>query len=65
MIAKELSIGGQPASAWFGIDPTSDAQVDAPPESESALATRKSPDGKELPVTMTIERKVIVSVPLK
>ncbi len=61
-IAQDFTIGAEPASAWFGGDPTSDATVDG--KNEKAVSAKKSPSGSELPVQFLDGRQLTVAVSL-
>jgi hypothetical protein len=66
--AKRLTVGGEPAAAWFGLNPTSSARATI---AESALSparmisSRHSPDGKEVKATIEGESRFTLRVPLK
>ena len=61
-IAQDFTIGAEPAAAWFGGDPTSDAVVEG--KTEKAVSSKKSPDGREQPVQFIDGKQVSVSVAL-
>ena len=57
IIAANITIGGESASAWFGADPTTDARADVSEEGSHIVKTKKTEDGKELPVSITGEQR--------
>lgn len=61
-VASELTLGGEPARAWFAADPTSDARVVA--ERYPPLSVHRTADGKEVPAALTGAREVSVEVAL-
>lgn len=65
VVASQITVGGEPASAWFAQDPTSDAHVDATDAEGKVLVSRKAPDNKEAPVSLTEESRVKLSISLK
>ena len=61
-VASELSLGGEPARAWFAADPTSDSRVAA--ERYKPLSVHRTADGKEVPAVLTGARDIAVEVAL-
>jgi hypothetical protein len=66
--AKRLTIGGEPASAWFGLNPTSSARANI---TESVLSqnrmvtSRHTPDGKEVATLIEKDGRFRIQVSLK
>jgi hypothetical protein len=66
--AKRLMIGGEPATAWFGLNPTSSARADI---TESVLSqnrmvrSRHTPDRKEVEVVKEKESRFKLEISLK
>ncbi len=64
VIASQLTIGGEPAEAWFGMDPTCDLQADVTEDQRQRLGSRHAPDLKAVPVSIGAERRVTLQVNL-
>jgi hypothetical protein len=66
VIAPTLTIGGEPAANWFGVDPVSDpeAEVDAAPLRDQAAvqSARYPPGGGEVPIEYVNGEHVTVDV---
>jgi hypothetical protein len=68
VVAKRLTIGGEPAAAWFGLNPTSSAGADI---TESVLSqnrmisSRHTPDRKEVEMVSENQSRFKVTVSLK
>ena len=68
VIAKRLTIGGEPAEAWFKINPKCSTTADI---SESALSqtrmmsSRHTPDGKEVGARSEEENRFKLDVLIK
>jgi len=66
--AKRLVIGGEPAAAWFGLNPTSSARADI---TESILSqnrmisSRHTPDRKEVETVSENQSRFKLEVSLK
>src|SRR5882672_10737940 len=68
MTAKRLMIGREPATAWFGLNPTSSARADIPESVLSQnrmLRSRHTPDRKESATRSENESRFKVAVSLK
>lgn len=65
---KDLTIGGEPAASWFGLNPASSVRAAI---AESVLSparmigSRHSPDGKEVKAISVGERRVRIEIPMK
>lgn len=64
VIARELTVGGEPATAWFGESPTSDTQAEVSADSPQRLGARHTPDRHEVPFTIVEDRRVSLQVRL-
>jgi hypothetical protein len=65
VIAKSLTIGGEPASDWFGLDPTSSAKVDVSELAQDInrqVRTKHTADNKEVPTQVQEDQRLNVSV---
>ncbi|WP_437656642.1 hypothetical protein [Sorangium sp. So ce1182] len=62
VIASDLNIGGEPASAWFGGDPTCAAGTDVQWSHDHVRNSRDNPGFKGVPVSIAEERRVMVPV---
>jgi hypothetical protein len=68
VVAKRLTIGGEPAAAWFGLNPTCSARADI---TESVLSQTRmlrswhTPDRKEVTTLSEGESRVELAVSLK
>ncbi|MFS8085694.1 MAG: hypothetical protein ACMG6H_08705 [Acidobacteriota bacterium] len=66
--ARNLTIGGEPAASWFGLNPISSARADI---AESALSqnrmirSRHTPDRKEVTTLAEEESRFTIEVPLR
>jgi hypothetical protein len=58
VIARDFTLGGEHAAAWFSVPPQSDAAADAGAEGAKTVATHRTPDGKEAPVQITEDSRV-------
>ncbi len=68
LIAKNLLIGGEPASDWFGLDPASDSRADISegvPDEARNVRTKRTPDNKEVPTQIEEDRRLQVPVAIK
>ena len=66
--AERLMIGGEPATAWFGLNPTSSARADIPESVLSQnrmLRSRHTPDRKEVVTFIEKEIRLKLEVSLK
>lgn len=64
VIARELTVGGEPATAWFGPETTSDAHADVSADARQRLGARHTPDRHEVPFTFVEDRRVSLQVRL-
>lgn len=63
VIAKELTVGGEPAAAWFGtVDPLSGARVSADASAAKRAGSRMTEDRGEVPVVISEDRRVSLEV---
>jgi hypothetical protein len=68
VVAKHLTIGGEPAASWFGVNPMSRARADiaeSPLNQRWMLRAKHTPDNKEVPTTIEEDRRFEVRVPLR
>lgn len=66
--AKRLTIGGEEAESWFGVNPLSSARADVAEKLDSqsaALRSRHSADNKEVAVVFEEDRRLTLRVPLR
>jgi hypothetical protein len=65
VIARDLTVGGEPARAWFGsASPTSEAGADASTDGARTVAAHHSKDGKEAKVGIVEDSRVALVVAL-
>lgn len=58
--ARELTLGGEPARAWFEADPTSDLQVEA--DGIERVSVHRTADGKEVPASLIDARELHIEI---
>ncbi len=66
--AKRLTIGGEPAAAWFGLNPTSSRRADIPESvltQNRMLRSRHTPDRKEVVTLIEEESRFRIEVSLR
>lgn len=63
LIAKEITVGGEPAAAWFGTtSPTSDARASGDVSKARRGSSRKTEDRSEVKVTFDEDRRIPLEV---
>jgi hypothetical protein len=62
VVARDLTVGGEAAAAWFGTDPTSTAKADVTDDKSELVGSRHTPDRREVPLAWTADRTVRVDV---
>jgi len=68
IIAKRLTIGGEPGEAWFGVDHLSRGKADIDESAQSQkrfVHARRTPDSKEVPTLIGEASRVDVKIALK
>jgi hypothetical protein len=66
-VAKRLTIGSEPAKVWFGVNPMSRARADIaenPLNQKWMVRAKRTPDNKEVPTKIEVDRRFELSVPL-
>jgi hypothetical protein len=58
LVANNLTIGTEPAYAWFGINPESEKLADVTTENGKMRGNRFTPDRRELPIHMDVESRI-------
>lgn len=64
VFAKSVTAGGEDASAWFGMNPASDASADVTTEGGRLVASKHTPDRGEVPLTVDEDRRMTIRVSL-
>jgi hypothetical protein len=64
VIAKDVTIGGEPLRDWFGCDPLSDAHADVTLDQAQTIAERHTAGRSELPIVIIEGRNVELYVDL-
>ncbi len=65
--AKRVTIGGESAESWFGVNPMSRAGADvaeSPFNPRGMLRAKHTPDNKEMPATIEEDRRFKIEAPL-
>lgn len=65
ILAGNLSIGDQRAEDWFQLDLTSSREAEVTEEPGAIVASQDTPGAKPVPVTLSDERTMRFSIPLK
>jgi hypothetical protein len=68
LVATRLSVGNEPASNWFGLDPTSSSRADISeraPDVTRHVRTKRTHDGREAPIQIEEDRRVQVLVAIR
>lgn len=64
VIARQLQINGEPAAAWFGLDPSSDGQADVSAEQRRRLGSRNTPNLEAVPISIDEDSSLTLLVRL-
>lgn len=62
VIAGGLRIGDEGAESWFGMDPTCDVEADVSRDQARMIASRHTPDLREVPVAVVEEQRLTLQV---
>jgi len=62
VIARQLTLGGEPAESWLGDKPMSDARGEASFEGAKRAGGKHAPGNKEVPAALTETNKVHLSL---
>lgn len=63
IVASEITVGGQPAAAWFGTaSPVSDARASGDASKAKRAASKMTEDRDEVPVVFTEDRRIAIDV---
>ncbi len=64
--AKRLTVGGEEAAVWFGVDPATSVKADIAenPRSWTHVSSRSTPDGREVAVLVEEDDRIKLQVPL-
>jgi hypothetical protein len=62
VIARRITVGGEPAEAWFGVDPMIEDGAEGIADEAAIIAARQTPDHKEVAVSMEEDSRVTVWV---
>lgn len=62
VIARRIRAGGEPAEAWFGIDPTIEDGAEGVGDESAIIMARQTPDHKEVAVSMDEDSRVTLWV---
>ena len=68
IIAKRLTVGGEEAKAWFAVDPLSSVKADiaeSPINHIRMLSARRTPNNKEVPISIEEDSRLRLQVSLK
>lgn len=65
LIARDLTIGGEPASAWFGGDPTCAVKADVQWSNDQVRSNRDNPGFQGVPASFIEERRLAIPVAIK
>jgi hypothetical protein len=60
VIARGITVGGEPAESWFAEDPTSDVHAEVDAQRPQHLKARHTADRREVPIVVDEERRVLV-----
>jgi len=64
VIAKQITVGGEPSQVWFKTDPLCDAEADVTQDQGKKISVTHTPDDKEVPVSVQEDFRVKLRVAL-
>jgi len=64
MVARRLTVAGEDALDWVGINPLCDRQADVNADERRMLGAKYTPDYREVPVAVDEERRIDLQVDL-